>query len=306
VTETAQTGAAWVFPGQGSQTAGMGRALYQELSAVRALYDQADDVLGFALSRLCFEGPEAELNRTANAQPALVVTSLAHLVALRERGVAVPTPQFVAGHSLGEYSALLAAGAWSLAEALRVVRARGEAMQAAGDQSPDGSGMAAVLGADDAMLAEVCAACDVDLANFNAPGQTVISGSRGGVERAGALAKERGARRIMPLAVSIASHSRLMRPAAAQMEGILAAVSLQPPQVPLIPNVTAQPETDPAEIRRLLVEQLVSPVRWVESVQFMTGAGVTTFWEIGAGKVLGGLIKRIAPTATIEQSEAYL
>jgi [acyl-carrier-protein] S-malonyltransferase len=306
VTETAQTGAAWVFPGQGSQTVGMGRALYEAIPAVRALYDEADAVLGFALSRLCFEGPEAELNRTVNAQPALVVTSLAHLVALRERGVPVPAPQFVAGHSLGEFSALLAAGAWSPAGALRVVRARGEAMQAAGDQSPDGSGMAAVLGAGDAMLAEVCAACDVDLANFNAPGQTVISGSRSGVERAGALAKERGARRVMPLAVSIASHSRLMRPAAAQMEGILAGVALQPPQVPLIPNVTAQPTTNPAEIRRLLVAQLYSPVRWVESVQFMTGAGVTTFWEIGAGKVLGGLIKRIAPSAVVEQSEAYL
>jgi [acyl-carrier-protein] S-malonyltransferase len=166
--------------------------------------------------------------------------------------------------------------------------------------------MAAVLGADDAMLAEVCAACEVDLANFNAPGQTVISGSRSGVARAGALAKERGARRVMPLAVSIASHSRLMRPAAVQMAAILAEVDLLPPQVPLIPNVTAQPATDPAEIRRLLVEQLVSPVRWVESVQFMIGAGVTTFWEIGAGKVLGGLIKRIAPAATMEQSEAYL
>ncbi|HMA33820.1 MAG TPA: ACP S-malonyltransferase [Chloroflexia bacterium] len=306
MTTPAAAPAAWVFPGQGSQVVGMGRTLYADLPAVRQLYEEADTALGFALSRLCFDGPESELNQTINAQPALVVTSLAHLVALRARGVPVPAPRFVAGHSLGEYSALLAAGALSLPAAVRLVRARGAAMQAAGDLSPDGSSMAAVLGADDAALAEVCAACDVDLANFNAPGQTVISGSRSGVERAGMLIKERGARRVLPLAVSIASHSRLMQPAAATMRALLAAVDLRPPEVPLVANVTAQPTRDPDEIRRLLVAQLTAPVRWVESIAAMAEVGVTTFWEIGAGKVLGGLIKRIVPSATIEQSETYL
>jgi [acyl-carrier-protein] S-malonyltransferase len=298
--------AAWVFPGQGSQAVGMGHALYESVPAVRDIYAQADDALGFALSRLCFDGPESDLNRTVNAQPALLVTSFAHLTALRERGAPLPASRFVAGHSMGEYSALLAADALDLPAAVRLVRARGEAMQAAGDSSAGGSGMAAIIGADDAALAEVCAECGVDLANFNAPGQTVISGARDAVERAGARIKERGARRVVPLAVSIASHSRLMRPAAARMEALLAEAPLRAPSVPLVPNVTARPTTDPAEIRRLLVEQLYSPVRWVESVEYMMAAGVTTFWEIGAGKVLGGLIKRIAPAVTVEQSEAYL
>jgi [acyl-carrier-protein] S-malonyltransferase len=298
--------AAWVFPGQGSQAVGMGHALYESVPAVRDIYAQADDALGFALSRLCFDGPESDLNRTVNAQPALLVTSFAHLTALRERGAPLPAPRFVAGHSMGEYSALLAADALDLPAAVRLVRARGEAMQAAGDSSAGGSGMAAIIGADDAALAEVCAECGVDLANFNAPGQTVISGARDAVERAGARIKERGARRVVPLAVSIASHSRLMRPAAARMAALLAEAPLRPPAVPLVPNVTARPTTDPAEIRRLLVEQLYSPVRWVESVEYMMAAGVTTFWEIGAGKILGGLIKRIAPAVAVEQSEAYL
>ncbi|HUS17356.1 MAG TPA: ACP S-malonyltransferase [Chloroflexia bacterium] len=284
----------------------MGRQIATDLPAARAIFDEADDTLGESLSRLIFEGPDTELNRTVNAQPALLVTSLAHLAALRARGPAPPDPAYVAGHSLGEYSALVAAGAMPLAAAVRLVRARGKAMQAAGDAADGGSSMAAIIGADDAMLTEVCAACDVDLANFNAPGQTVISGSRAGVERAGALAKERGARRVLPLAVSVASHSRLMRTAADHMAALLADVRLVAPAVPVVANVTAAPTTDPEEIRRLLVEQLYSPVRWVESVQHMAGAGVTTFWEIGAGKVLGGLIKRIAPDAAVEQSESYL
>ena len=297
---------AWVFPGQGSQTVGMGQALYAALPAVRELYDRADAVLGFPLSRLCFAGPEDELNRTVNAQPALLVTSLAHLMALHDRGLAVHAPLLVAGHSLGEYTALLAAGAWSLTTALQVVRARGEAMQAAGDASGEGSSMAAAIGADPALLAEVCAACEVDLANFNAPGQTVISGSRSAVEHATAQLKERGVRRVVPLAVSIASHSRLMRPAATRLAALLETVEIRPPDMPLVPNVTAEPTRDPAEIRRLLVEQLYSPVRWVESVQYMADAGVTTFLEVGPGRVLGGLIKRIVPGATIEASEALL
>ena len=295
-----------MFPGQGSQTVGMGQALYQSETAARRVYEEADAALGFALSRLCFDGPQAELDRTVNAQPALLVTSIAHLVSLRERGVALPHPQFLAGHSLGEYSALVAGEALALDAALRLVRARGDAMQAAGDGADGGSGMAAIIGADDAALAAVCADCDVDLANFNAPGQTVISGSRTGIERAGALAKERGARRVVPLAVSIAAHSRLMQPAAVQMAALLSDVALQAPVAPLVPNVSARPTLDPAEIRQLLIAQLYSPVRWVESVQTMTAAGVTVFWEIGAGKVLAGLIKRIALTATVENSEAYL
>jgi len=284
----------------------MGRKLYEEIPSARRLYDQADDALSFPLSRLVFDGPEADLNLTVNSQPALLITSLAHLAALRERHVDLPVPAFVAGHSLGEYTALAAAGSLSPTDAVRLVRARGVAMQAAGDRSEGGAGMAAVIGADDAALAEICTECGVDMANFNAPGQTVISGSKAGVERAGTLIKERGARRVLPLAVSIASHSRLMYAAAEQMAALLADVDFLPPTAPLVPNVTARPTTNPIEIRRLLVEQLYSPVRWVESVQYMAGAGVTTFWEIGAGRVLGGLIKRIAPDATIQNSEAYL
>ncbi len=284
----------------------MGQALYQSETAARRVYEEADAALGFALSRLCFAGPQADLDRTVNAQPALLVTSIAHLVSLRERGVALPHPQFLAGHSLGEYSALVAGEALDLSQAVRLVRARGEAMQAAGDATPDGSSMAAIIGADETVLAAVCAESDVDLANFNAPGQIVISGTRAGIERAGTLAKERGARRVVPLAVSIASHSRLMHPAAVQMAALLRDVPLAALVAPLVPNVTARPTLDPAEIRQLLVEQLYSPVRWVESVEAMTAAGVTIFWEIGAGQVLAGLIKRIAPTATVENSEAHL
>jgi [acyl-carrier-protein] S-malonyltransferase len=284
----------------------MGRALYETVPAARRVFDEADAALGFAFSRICVEGPDSELNRTAAAQPALLITSLAHLAALREQDGALPAPQFVAGHSLGEYSALVAAGALPLDQAVRRVRARGEAMQAAGDTAPDGSSMAAVIGADPALLAEVCAANEVDMANFNAPDQTVISGSRSGVAAAVATLKERGVRRIVPLAVSIAAHSRLMRHAADDLAGLLEAADLRAPQVPLIANVSAQAVSDPATIRALLMEQLYSPVRWFESVQFMAGAGVTTFWEIGAGKVLGGLIKRTLPDAGIEHSEIHL
>ncbi len=216
------------------------------------------------------------------------------------------TRSFVAGHSLGEYSALLAAGAWSLPVALGVVRARAIAMQAAGDAAPGGSSMAAVIGADDAVVADVCEVCGIDLANYNAPGQVVISGSRSGVEQAAAMLKERGARRIVPLAVSVASHSRLMRPAAEAMRDLLPGVDLTPPAPPVVANVTARPVTDPAAIRDLLVAQLYSPVRWVDSVRFMAESGVTTFREIGPGRVLGGLIKRIVPEAAVEQSEALL
>jgi [acyl-carrier-protein] S-malonyltransferase len=297
---------AWVFPGQGSQTVCMGKALYANSAAARHIYERADAALGFYLSHLCFEGPQAELDRTMNAQPALLTTSIAHLAALRERGVLTTLPAFLAGHSLGEYSALVAGEAMELGEAVRFVHERGVAMQFAGDGVEGGSSMAAVIGADDAMLAEVCAACGVDLANFNAPGQTVISGPKSAVDDAMAQIKARGGRRIVPLAVSIASHSRLMRPAAGTLAPILAAVDVEHPIAPLVPNVTAHPTSDPVEIRRLLLEQLYSPVRWVESIQAMTAAGVTTFWEIGAGKVLAGLIKRIAPDATVENSEAHL
>jgi [acyl-carrier-protein] S-malonyltransferase len=295
---------AFVFPGQGSQSLGMLAELGAQHPVVLDTFKEASDALGYDLWALTQQGPEEQLNQTDKTQPAILTASIAlWRLWLAEGGA---RPAYVAGHSLGEYSALVAGEAMELGEAVRFVHERGVAMQFAGDGVEGGSSMAAVIGADDAMLAEVCAACGVDLANFNAPGQTVISGPKSAVDDAMAQIKARGGRRIVPLAVSIASHSRLMRPAAGTLAPILAAVDGERPIAPLVPNVTAHPTSDPVEIRRLLLEQLYSPVRWVESIEAMTAAGVTTFWEIGAGKVLAGLIKRIAPDATVENSEAHL
>jgi len=292
---------ALTFPGQGSQAVGMGKALADAFAPARAVFDEVDDALSQPLSRLTFEGPTDELTLTANAQPALMAVSMAVLRVLEaEAGLDVARDAaFVAGHSLGEYSALAAAGSLSIADTARLLRIRGDAMQRA---VPVGEGaMAALLGLDyadaaavaaDAAQGEVCEA-----ANDNGPGQVVVSGHKAAVDRAVALAQERGAKRAILLPVSAPFHCALMQPAAEAMRAALAEVRLAAPVVPLVANVTAGRLTDPEEIRASLVAQVTGTVRWRESVAFMAGEGVDMFYELGAGKVLTGLAKRIAPGA---------
>ncbi len=291
------TGLAYVFPGQGSQRVGMGRALARAFPAARAVFEEADDTLGFALSELCFEGPEDELRLTANTQPAIVAVSVAALRCYRARGLETEAPDFVAGHSLGEYSALVAAGALELGDALRLVRARGEAMQEA---VPVGEGaMAVVLGLGVEDTAEVAAeAADetggvCQLANLNAPGQIVISGSSAAVERATVLAGERGARRAIVLPVSAPFHCALMAPARQTMAPPIQAAPIADPQTPVVCNVDAAPLTGASAIRCALIRQIDGPVRWAESVTMMAARGVGRLIEFGPGKVLSGLARRI-------------
>ncbi|MFZ5608688.1 MAG: ACP S-malonyltransferase [Pseudomonadota bacterium] len=287
---------AFTFPGQGSQMVGMGKALAAAEPAARAVFAEVDEALGAPLSRLMFEGPEETLRLTENAQPALLAVSMAVVRSLEARGVGVvDAARYVAGHSLGEYSALAAAGALSVPDAARLLRLRGQAMQRA---VPVGEGaMAALLGldfdeakavAEAAAQGEVCAP-----ANDNAPGQVVVSGHKAAVERAMMLAKEKGARRAVLLPVSAPFHCPLMQPAAAEMADALAVTHIAPPCVPLIANVTAAPVSEPETIRKLLVEQVTGVVRWRESVAWLARAGVTLVAELGAGKVLSGLAKRI-------------
>jgi len=289
---------AWLFPGQGSQSVGMGRDVYEQSAAARAVFEQADDMLGFSLSRLCFEGPANELTQTEHAQPALLTTSIALLEAAKERAD-LATPAYMAGHSLGEYTALVAAGALQFPDALRLVRRRGELMAAATEGT-----MAAVMGLDLPTLEAVCAdASDVGtvvVANQNAPGQLVISGAKEAVERAGALAKERGAKRVLPLNVSAAFHSPLMQAAADGLQLAVAAVEhMAAPAPPVIGNVTAIPLTNAGVLRAELVTQVTAPVRWIASMERMHGDGVTRFVEIGPGTVLTGLVKRIVTGAEL-------
>ena len=290
---------ALVFPGQGSQTVGMGRALAEAYPAAQAVFDEVDAALGEGLSGLIWEGTAEDLTLTENAQPALMATSIAALRALEAEGIAWDGVAFVAGHSLGEYSALCAAGALSVADAARLLRLRGRAMQAA---VPVGEGaMAALLGLDLAAataVAEEAAAGEVcQAANDNDPAQVVISGHRAAVERAVAIAKERGAKRALMLPVSAPFHCALMQPAAEAMQAALAEVEIAAPRVPLVANVRAEAVSDPDTIRALLVEQVTGAVRWRESVAWMAGQGVTAFWEVGAGKALSGMIRRIAKEA---------
>jgi len=292
---------AFVFPGQGAQAVGMGRALAEAWPAARAVFDEVDAALGEALSALIWEGDIETLTLTRNAQPALMATSLAAMRALEAEGVAVTDAAFVAGHSLGEYSALCAAGALTVADAARLLRIRGEAMQSA---VPVGQGaMAALLGLDFAGAAEVAAeAAQGEVcvaANDNDPGQVVVSGHKGAVERAVEIAKARGAKRALLLPVSAPFHSPLMQPAAEVMADALAAVPLRAPVVPLVANVRAAAVTGPDEIRALLVEQVTESVRWRESVDWMVGQGVIEVWEIGAGKALSGMVRRIARDVTV-------
>ncbi len=287
---------AFVFPGQGAQTIGMGRDLADAYPAARAVFEEVDEALGEPLSALIWEGDPEVLQLTQNAQPALMATSLAAMRALEAEGIAVTSAAFVAGHSLGEYSALTAAGALGLADAARLLRARGRAMQEA---VPVGVGaMAALLGldfatvariADEAAQDEICAA-----ANDNDPAQVVVSGHRAAVERAVELARAQGAKRAVILPVSAPFHCLLMEPAARVMAEALEAVPIGPPAVPLVANVTASAVEEPDAIRSLLVTQVTGAVRWRESVVWMASQGVDEIWEIGAGKALSGMVRRIA------------
>jgi [acyl-carrier-protein] S-malonyltransferase len=287
---------ALLFPGQGSQRVGMGRDLAHELAVARQTYEEADDVLGFALSRLCFEGPEDELTLTKHTQPAILTTSIAVLRALAERGLAFDV---VAGHSLGEWTALVAAGSIAFRDAVRLTHLRGQYMQ---DAVPAGQGaMAAVMGLDRAALQAVCERASapgepVEQANLNGAGQIVISGSAAAVDRAVTEARAAGARRATRLAVSAPFHCSLMKPAADQLAAALAGIAIAAPRVPVIHNVTAQPNQDPERIRALLIEQVTAAVRWEESVQAIAAMGVTRGYELGSGSVLRGLVKRIAET----------
>jgi [acyl-carrier-protein] S-malonyltransferase len=293
--------AAFVFPGQGSQTVGMGKALAETFAPARSVFEEVDAALGEKLSALIWEGPAETLTLTENAQPALMAVSLAAMRVLEsEAGVALERDaQFVAGHSLGEYSALAAAGALSVADTARLLRIRGRAMQKA---VPVGTGaMAALLGLDfDAAVAVAAEAAQGEVcqaANDNGGGQVVVSGNKAAVERAVEIAKGRGARRAMLLPVSAPFHCALMQPAADAMAEALSQVAVKAPAVPVVANVLAKPVTDPAEIVRALIAQVTGTVRWRESVLFMAGQGVTAFYEVGAGKVLTGLVKRIAEGA---------
>ena len=294
---------AWLFPGQGSQAVGMGKDLVEASAAAKAVFARVDEALGEPLSKLILEGPEDQLTLTANAQPAIVATSMAALAAIRERVPSLPAPRFAAGHSLGEYSALVAAGALSLEDAVRIVRARGRAMQ---DAVPSGAGaMAAIMGLDAARLEEICREVSeakdeagepfgvVSCANFNAPGQIVIAGAARAVAQASARAGDEKGKAI-PLKVSAPFHCALMAPAAKVVGDELAKVTISPLAFPVVANVDAKPNTSPERVKELLVRQVDGAVRWEQAVRLMHAEGVTHAIEIGPGKVLAGLCKRIA------------
>lgn len=292
---------AFLFPGQGSQHVGMLQELSQHYAIARATFAEADDLLGFNLSDLCFHGPEEQLTDTINAQPALLTAGVALLRVLQqelgERFTQTATaPIFVAGHSMGEYTALVAAGSLTFADGLRLVRERGRLMKWAGEQNP--GMMAAVLGPEEAVVAAACAEATaqggfVQIANDNCPGQTVISGDKAGIEAAMAALTAAGARRVKPLAVSIAAHSPLMQPAAEALRAAIQATPIAPPVVPVIGNTTAQALTTVAAIQEELTAQLTGSVRWTASMQLAMNAGVTSYVEVGPGDVLAGLVKRI-------------
>ncbi len=297
----------FLFPGQGSQSVGMGKEAAEKNARAAELFDKADQVLGFSLKDLCYHGPEEDLKQTQNTQPALYLSSAATLEVIREAGI---QPHAVAGHSLGEYTALYSAGVLDFETGLRLVRTRGEAFAEAGTHRP--GAMAAVVGLDSDKVVEICqqASSENEVAvpaNFNEPSQTVISGDPAAIDKACALAKEAGARRALPLPVSGAFHSPLVAPAAETMRAALDGVEFQKPDCLFINNVDAEPQNEPARIKESLVRQLTNSVRWTDTIQLMVKEGVDTFLEIGSGKVLAGLVRRIdknIPCYTTENGAA--
>lgn len=296
------TNTAWLFPGQGSQYVGMGYDLFRAYAECEWLFRQADDALGFPLSDMIFRGSPEELQQTQNAQPAILTVSLAHLAALKLLGM-VPDAQFVAGHSLGEFTALVAAGSMSFPEAVKLVRYRGELMhEAAGGNT----GMAAIIGLDDDAVPKLAAEAGVEVANYNCPGQVAVSGSKEAVARAMAIAKEMGARKAVELPVGAAFHSSYMREVAQKLAERVAETHIVDAAVPVIANSTAMPIQKADEIRQELVRQTYMPVLWTQSVAYLASQGVKRFIEIGPGRVLSGLVKRIVRDADIKDSETFL
>ncbi len=297
---------AYIFPGQGSQAVGMGRDLYEKFASAKAIIDQADAVLEFPLSKLYFEGPEEELQQTINAQPALVTIGFACLKAMEEAaGSSLPVPACTAGHSLGEYTALAAAGVFDFATAAYLARERGRLMQEAGAKTA--GSMAAVMGMEEAALNDICRETGTNIANYNSPGQLVISGAAENIARAAESAKAHGASRVIPLQVSGAFHSPLMKPAEEALSQIIARMPFGDPAIPVIGNTTALPLTTAAEVKAELARQLCHGVQWQRSIEYMAAQGVTTFVEIGPGKVLTGLVRRInreVKTANVSDVES--
>jgi [acyl-carrier-protein] S-malonyltransferase len=295
---------AFVFPGQGSQYVGMGKALFDASETARRVFRRADEILGFALTRMCFEGPEHDLNDTINAQPAILTVSIACLNAMRERWQAmgqVIAPRYVAGHSLGEFTALVAADVLDFDSALVLVRERGRLMKENGTERP--GGMLAVLGLDreviESIVVEAAGSGVITLANANSPGQIVLSGESAALDRAAELARARGAARVVRLPISIASHSPLMARAAAQFGEIVARLPLRQPRIPVVANITGQILTSADDIRKELADHILKPVQWTSSVVEMVARGSAEFLEIGPGQVLSGLIRRISQDAHV-------
>ena len=287
---------AHIFPGQGSQSVGMGCKLCQSSPRAKEVFQEADEALQFPVSRLCFEGPEEELRQTINAQPAIMTVSIACLRASSEVNHSI-SPAFVAGHSLGEYTALVAANVLEFADAIRLVRERGRLMQKAGEIKP--GGMVAVIGSDEATLQEICSETGAEIANFNCSGQVVISGSKEALARAMDVAKAKGALRVIALQVSGAFHSTLMQPTIEGMSEAISQINFKTPEVPIVVNSTAQPVSTAEGVKEELLRQLCHCVQWQPSIEYMVGEGVSTFIEIGPGKVLSGLIKRISSTVQV-------